>query len=56
MKNSDIIKILVGKLSSQIDYRMTDLDETYEQAKSNCKLNSVAGPAVWAELDIKYAK
>lgn len=56
MSNADIIKALFVKLSRKIDARMSQLGETYSEAKAVTLEQSVAGVAVWALLDAKYAK
>lgn len=56
MSNAEIIKALFAKLSRKIDARMTQLGETYSEAKAVAMESSCAGVSVWALLDSKYAK
>lgn len=56
MTNAQIIENLFKKLSVQIEWRMTDFEESYEEAKEKVSKDSVAGVAVWAKLDEKYGQ
>lgn len=53
--NRQIIEAFVAKLSRRIEWRIADFGETYAQAKEYIQKESVAGPAVWAELDALFA-
>lgn len=51
---TQIIEALVSRLSHEIDRRLAD-GETYRQARAAVQEASIAGPAVWARLDLKYS-
>ena len=55
MTNAQIIESMVSKLSKKIEWAMTEIGETYAQAKARVMRNSCAGSSVWAALDAKYA-
>lgn len=42
---------MTASVKAKIDWRMDDLGESYEQAKAHVKHSSIAGKAIWAELD-----
>lgn len=54
MTNTQIIANLVHSLARKIEHRMVELGDSYEAAKATVSANSVAGPAVWAELDAMF--
>ena len=56
MKNSEIIAKLVKQISDKIEFRMRDLGNSYEEAKAIVSEQSVAGPAVWAQVDAIFAQ
>lgn len=51
MTNNQIIANLVSSLSRKIEWRMSEMEETYSEAKAKIAEQSVAGPAVWEKLD-----
>ena len=55
MTNAQIIEILTAKTLRSIAYRMTERGESYAEAKTAVKPTTVAGPAVWAIIDAKFA-
>lgn len=56
MNNQQIIQALVTKLSTTIEWRMQDMEDSYEEAKAYVMERSVAGDSVWKILDEKFAK
>lgn len=55
MTTSNVITTLVAKLSSKIEWAMSDLEMSYGEAKDYVSKSSAAGVAVWSILDAKYA-
>lgn len=56
MKNSESVAKLVRQISDKIEFRMADLGNSYEEAKAIVSEQSIAGPAVWAEVDAIFAQ
>lgn len=55
MTNSQMITSLVASLAKKIAWRMTEMGDTYAEAKEKVAEASVAGPAVWKILDEQFA-
>lgn len=55
MSNAQMIEAFANKLSARVTYRMEIFGDTYAKAKSMVQLESVAGDAVWAILDARFA-
>ena len=55
MTNAQIIENLSAKLVKTINFRMSEMGETYDQAKAAAKESSCAGSAVWAVVDKHFA-
>lgn len=51
MTNAQIRERLIAGLVDTIKFRMTELGETYADAKRAAKQASCAGPAVWEAVD-----
>lgn len=56
MTNSQIIQNLTEQMIKKVNLRMAALGLDYEEAKEDAKKYSVAGEAVWEQVDAHFGK